>query len=245
MRKTEAKKRMKHPEAISSFCDALNQFGNLNKSFLEKIQDIQTNTLEMRHHIDQTVENCLDNSQLSRYSLDYLQFLLQRNKSTTDNKVTLSLYAKLITNNEILKIDDAFADMERTLPYFLFPKKDDESKQNNSKQTLRQTTGRVLRRRTRSRVAPKYLQNTDDSSSQTNSSDEDYESGNSASLTAHSQVPSSLSEQNGCYCDGQEFGQVVYCSNTNCERHWFHLACLHMEDYPSKQWICDRCLEKA
>lgn len=47
-----------------------------------------------------------------------------------------------------------------------------------------------------------------------------------------------------CYCNRVSFGNMIGCDGDDCQREWFHLACLHMSDPPKGEWFCDECQEK-
>lgn len=45
-----------------------------------------------------------------------------------------------------------------------------------------------------------------------------------------------------CYCQGDEYGEMVGCDNDDCPYKWFHLECLHLKSLPkSKEWYCPDC----
>lgn len=47
-----------------------------------------------------------------------------------------------------------------------------------------------------------------------------------------------------CYCDRVSFGDMIGCDGSECEREWFHLACLGMDTPPRGEWYCDECAAK-
>jgi hypothetical protein len=46
-----------------------------------------------------------------------------------------------------------------------------------------------------------------------------------------------------CYCLRSEYGEMVACDNTRCERIWFHLAHTDLQELPSEEenWLCTLC----
>ncbi|KAJ8587793.1 hypothetical protein M405DRAFT_741381 [Rhizopogon salebrosus TDB-379] len=47
-----------------------------------------------------------------------------------------------------------------------------------------------------------------------------------------------------CFCDGISYGEMIACDDVNCEREWFHLACIGLEVPPDGTWFCDACRQK-
>jgi inhibitor of growth protein 3 len=47
-----------------------------------------------------------------------------------------------------------------------------------------------------------------------------------------------------CYCDRVSFGNMIGCDGEDCQREWFHLACVGMDTPPKGEWYCDDCSEK-
>lgn len=45
-----------------------------------------------------------------------------------------------------------------------------------------------------------------------------------------------------CYCKVRDGEDMVGCDNKACEREWFHLKCLKLQNFPStKYWYCPDC----
>ena len=46
-----------------------------------------------------------------------------------------------------------------------------------------------------------------------------------------------------CICDRVSFGTMVACENDACEKEWFHLECVGLEDIPPRRtkWYCPEC----
>ncbi|CAO0795599.1 unnamed protein product [Mucor circinelloides] len=75
------------------------------------------------------------------------------------------------------------------------------------------------------------------------------------SRTLHSSRPNPAIEQNGtlpeididpnepkyCYCNQVSFGDMVACDGDNCEKEWFHYACVGLAEPPVGKWYCDDC----
>ncbi|KAI0692001.1 hypothetical protein BC835DRAFT_92717 [Cytidiella melzeri] len=47
-----------------------------------------------------------------------------------------------------------------------------------------------------------------------------------------------------CFCDRVSFGEMIACDDGNCEREWFHLACIGLTVAPEGSWICETCRAK-
>lgn len=62
-------------------------------------------------------------------------------------------------------------------------------------------------------------------------------------LTAEDLVVDS-SERRYCYCQEVSFGEMIACDNPKCEREWFHLACVELEEPPKGKWFCAECSAK-
>ncbi|GAA99188.1 uncharacterized protein L969DRAFT_93650 [Mixia osmundae IAM 14324] len=44
-----------------------------------------------------------------------------------------------------------------------------------------------------------------------------------------------------CLCGQGSYGEMVGCDGDECEREWFHLACLGMKEAPRGRWLCPDC----
>ncbi|ORZ24491.1 hypothetical protein BCR42DRAFT_403057 [Absidia repens] len=44
-----------------------------------------------------------------------------------------------------------------------------------------------------------------------------------------------------CYCNQVSFGDMVACDGENCEKEWFHYACVGLSEPPAGKWFCDDC----
>ena len=45
-----------------------------------------------------------------------------------------------------------------------------------------------------------------------------------------------------CYCQEEEYGEMVGCDNSDCPYQWFHLECLCLTNPPKgKIWYCPDC----
>ncbi|KAL0088308.1 hypothetical protein J3Q64DRAFT_1725028 [Phycomyces blakesleeanus] len=45
-----------------------------------------------------------------------------------------------------------------------------------------------------------------------------------------------------CYCNQVSFGDMVACDGENCEKEWFHYACVGLVEPPAGKWFCSECL---
>ncbi|KAI8344126.1 hypothetical protein BC941DRAFT_365302 [Chlamydoabsidia padenii] len=45
-----------------------------------------------------------------------------------------------------------------------------------------------------------------------------------------------------CYCNQVSFGDMVACDGDNCEKEWFHYACVGLTETPPGKWFCKDCL---
>ncbi|OBZ90085.1 Inhibitor of growth protein 5 [Choanephora cucurbitarum] len=75
------------------------------------------------------------------------------------------------------------------------------------------------------------------------------------SRTLHSSRPNPALEHNGvlpeleidpnepkyCYCNQVSFGDMVACDGENCEKEWFHYACVGLTEPPIGKWYCEDC----
>ncbi|KAI8973039.1 hypothetical protein BDB01DRAFT_450314 [Pilobolus umbonatus] len=44
-----------------------------------------------------------------------------------------------------------------------------------------------------------------------------------------------------CYCNQVSFGDMVACDGENCEKEWFHYACVGLSEPPVGKWYCQDC----
>ncbi|KAG1049643.1 hypothetical protein G6F43_008040 [Rhizopus delemar] len=44
-----------------------------------------------------------------------------------------------------------------------------------------------------------------------------------------------------CYCNQVSFGDMIACDGENCEKEWFHYACVGLVEPPVGKWYCDYC----
>ncbi|KAI9251991.1 hypothetical protein EDC94DRAFT_568020 [Helicostylum pulchrum] len=44
-----------------------------------------------------------------------------------------------------------------------------------------------------------------------------------------------------CYCRQVSFGDMIACDGENCEREWFHYACVGLVEPPAGKWFCEEC----
>ncbi|KAI1793078.1 hypothetical protein LXA43DRAFT_1002675 [Ganoderma leucocontextum] len=47
-----------------------------------------------------------------------------------------------------------------------------------------------------------------------------------------------------CFCDGVSYGEMIGCDDEECEREWFHIACVGLTVPPTGTWYCSKCLER-
>lgn len=49
-----------------------------------------------------------------------------------------------------------------------------------------------------------------------------------------------------CYCNSVSYGEMVACDADECEREWFHLACVGLKVAPAEKskWYCEDCKER-
>ncbi|KAG1773985.1 hypothetical protein EV702DRAFT_1200714 [Suillus placidus] len=47
-----------------------------------------------------------------------------------------------------------------------------------------------------------------------------------------------------CFCEGISYGEMIACDDVNCEREWFHLACIGLTVPPDGTWFCEACRQK-
>lgn len=48
-----------------------------------------------------------------------------------------------------------------------------------------------------------------------------------------------------CICNRPAFGDMIGCDNDDCEKEWFHLQCVGLNEAPDGKWICPPCRTKA
>ena len=47
-----------------------------------------------------------------------------------------------------------------------------------------------------------------------------------------------------CWCQQEEFGQMIACDNPTCRIEWFHFSCVGLSRKPKGRWYCsDKCKE--
>ncbi|KAJ7597980.1 hypothetical protein C8J56DRAFT_921500 [Mycena floridula] len=48
-----------------------------------------------------------------------------------------------------------------------------------------------------------------------------------------------------CFCQKDSYGEMIGCDDRNCERQWFHLACIGLTIPPAdRYWFCEPCKNK-
>ncbi|KAI8329197.1 hypothetical protein BD560DRAFT_416876 [Blakeslea trispora] len=50
-----------------------------------------------------------------------------------------------------------------------------------------------------------------------------------------------VNEPTYCYCKQVSFGDMIACDGDNCEREWFHYACVGLVEPPAGKWFCEDC----
>ncbi|OBZ83123.1 Inhibitor of growth protein 4 [Choanephora cucurbitarum] len=50
-----------------------------------------------------------------------------------------------------------------------------------------------------------------------------------------------INEPTYCYCKQVSFGDMIACDGDNCEREWFHYACVGLVEPPAGKWFCEDC----
>ncbi|KAG1145601.1 hypothetical protein G6F37_002080 [Rhizopus arrhizus] len=59
-------------------------------------------------------------------------------------------------------------------------------------------------------------------------------------VTTH-ETESDINEPTYCYCNQVSFGDMIACDSENCEREWFHYACVGLVEPPAGKWYCEDC----
>ncbi|KAF1816500.1 hypothetical protein P152DRAFT_377843, partial [Eremomyces bilateralis CBS 781.70] len=46
-----------------------------------------------------------------------------------------------------------------------------------------------------------------------------------------------------CICNDVSWGTMIACENDDCEKEWFHLPCVGLEQIPPRRikWYCPDC----
>ena len=44
-----------------------------------------------------------------------------------------------------------------------------------------------------------------------------------------------------CFCQEEEYGSMIQCSNTACPYEWFHFQCVGVVQAPAGSWYCSEC----
>ena len=45
-----------------------------------------------------------------------------------------------------------------------------------------------------------------------------------------------------CFCQREEFGDMIACDNNNCKIQWFHFECVNLTNTPKGRWFCKNCI---
>jgi len=53
----------------------------------------------------------------------------------------------------------------------------------------------------------------------------------------------SSSTQLYCFCQQEEFGNMIQCDSPECPYDWFHFPCVGMEQAPEGNWYCPDCMK--
>ncbi|SAL98311.1 hypothetical protein [Absidia glauca] len=61
---------------------------------------------------------------------------------------------------------------------------------------------------------------------------------NTGALLEHAIDPN---EPRYCYCNQVSFGDMVACDGENCDKEWFHYACVGLTETPPGKWFCKDC----
>ncbi|KAI8876732.1 hypothetical protein K501DRAFT_337888, partial [Backusella circina FSU 941] len=59
--------------------------------------------------------------------------------------------------------------------------------------------------------------------------------------TAVGELEIDPNEPTYCYCSQVSFGDMIACDGENCEREWFHYACVGLVKPPTGKWFCEDC----
>lgn len=57
-------------------------------------------------------------------------------------------------------------------------------------------------------------------------------------------IPVDPNEPVYCYCKKVSFGQMICCDSDDCEKEWFHFACVGLTEEPKNEWFCPDCEKK-
>ncbi|KAL3841753.1 hypothetical protein ACJMK2_019855 [Sinanodonta woodiana] len=58
--------------------------------------------------------------------------------------------------------------------------------------------------------------------------------------------PSNVAHQSvWCFCQDDEYGQMVACDDQNCRFQWFHFDCVGITSKPKGKWYCPLCIQSC
>lgn len=57
-------------------------------------------------------------------------------------------------------------------------------------------------------------------------------------------IPVDPNEPVYCYCKKVSYGQMICCDSDDCEKEWFHFACVGLTEEPKNEWFCPDCEKK-
>ena len=65
-----------------------------------------------------------------------------------------------------------------------------------------------------------------------------------SSLSQESSSKSDDSNEQWCYCRGEDEGEMIFCDGESCLIKWFHVSCLKLSKIPKNDWYCPDCRKK-
>jgi len=67
-----------------------------------------------------------------------------------------------------------------------------------------------------------------------------------STINASKEASISPNEPRYCYCNQVSYGEMIGCDGPDCQREWFHVGCLGMEQLPTtSSWYCPDCRKRA
>ncbi|KAF8344560.1 the Ing1 Phd finger in complex with A histone H3k4me3 peptide, partial [Amanita rubescens] len=57
----------------------------------------------------------------------------------------------------------------------------------------------------------------------------------------HAMETDEVEDEKYCFCGSVSYGEMIACDDDECEREWFHIACVGLTSIPQGHWYCSAC----
>ncbi|CAI6353689.1 unnamed protein product [Macrosiphum euphorbiae] len=216
---------------------SLNKLPEELEQNLKLMLDLDTKSTKLIAEIDKMSNDYTSN--IKKYSLKKqkkimksIQSKYDEVKSLSDDKVQISIQNYTLVDKSIINFDNEMSKFEERVQL----KAEIQEKALNDKQYLNPKKGCLK---------IKSEPSTDQSNS-TNSVDNvavtsGASFGDGIALSAYVDMPIDPNEPTFCLCKKVSFGEMIGCTNPDCDIEWFHFKCVNLITKPEGEWFCPNC----